>query len=241
MKRLPLVLISALLLTIFAVVAFLPSTFFLKSEDGWLAYREVERFSFPGCDVVVREIRQTPSEKGYISLSIEANLTSEGGLAAYVESRTNALNALLDSVATNSTIEAIITFKDPVSPEDFASLCETSVEKTGEYAIILTNEMTSKKSTDVLWFPRPQETGFIQNLTSINEGSRLEGIIAFECYIKAEAARSLQFGPKVLLIDPLEDPQMLEIKKGYESKGFYVQLERPFFKEMLEQYAQLKH
>ena len=115
-----------------------------------------------------------------------------------------------------------------------------SVEKLGEYAIILTNEVTNKKSTDVLWFPRPHEAGFIQNLTSINEGSRLEGIIAFECYIKAEAARSLQFDPKVLLVDPLEDPNMLEIKKGYESKGFYVQLERPFFEEMWEQYAQMK-
>ena len=78
--------------------------------------------------MVVREIRQTPSDKGYISLRIEANLTSEGNLAAYVESRTNALNALLDSIATNSTIEAVITFKDPISPEDFASLCETPLK-----------------------------------------------------------------------------------------------------------------
>lgn len=157
MKRLAIVLISALLLTMFAVIAFLPSTLFLKSEDGWQAYREVDRISFPGGDIVVREIRQTPSDKGYISLRIEANLTSEGNLAAYVESRTTALNALLDSVATNSTIEAVITFKDPISPVDFASLCETSFEKLGEYAIILTNEMTNKKSTEVLWFPRPQE------------------------------------------------------------------------------------
>lgn len=228
MKRLAIVLISALLLTMFAVIAFLPSTFFLKSEDGWQAYREVDRISFPGGYIVVREIRQTPSDKGYISLRIEANLTSEENLAAYVESRTNALNAILDSVATNSTIEAVITLKDPISPEDFASLCKTSLEKLGEYAIILTNEMTNKKSTEVLWFPRPQEAGFIQNLTSINEGSRLEGIIAFECYIKAEAARSLQSDPKVLLIDPLEDQNMLEIKKGYESKGLLCSIGKTF-------------
>jgi hypothetical protein len=228
MKWLAVALISALLLTMFAVIAFLPSSFFLD-EDEWQVYKEVERISFPGGDIVVREIRQTPSDKGYISLSIEANLTSEGNLAAYVESRTNALNALLDSVATNSTIEAVITFKNPINPEDFASLCETSIEKIGEYAIILTNETTDIKSTEVLWFPRPQEAGFIQNLTSIKESSRLEGIMAFECYIKAEAARSLQSDPKVLLVDPLEDPQMLKIKKDYESKGFYVQLGRPFF------------
>ena len=120
-------------------------------------------------------------------------------------------------------------------------MCETSVEKLGEYAIILTDEKTGIQSTEVVWFPRPQEASFIQNLTSIKEGAKLEGIIAFECYIKAEGARSLQSDTKMLLIDPLEDQQMLEVKKGYESKGFYVQLERPFFKEMWEQYAQLKY
>ena len=62
----------------------------------------------------------------------------------------------------------------------------------------------------------------------------------FGCYIKAEAARILQSDPKVLLIDPLEDQQVLEVKKSYESKGFYVQLEKPFFEEMWEQYAQMK-
>jgi len=241
MRWLAVALISVLLLTLFVVIAFLPSTFFLESDgDGWQVYREVERISFPGGDIVVREIRQTPSDKGYISLSIEANLTSEENLAAYVESRTNSLNALLGSVANNSTIEAVITFKDPIGPKDFASLCETSVEKLGEYAIVLTDETTNIKSTEVLWFPRPQEADFIQNLTSLKEGSRLKGIIAFECYIKAATARSLQSDPKVLLIDPLEDPQMLEVKKDYESKGFYVQLERPFSKEMWQQYTQLK-
>lgn len=218
MKLLPTVLISALLLSIFVVVAFLPSTFFLD-EDGWQVYREVERISFPGGDIVVHEIRQTPSDKGYISLSIEANITSEENLATYVESRTNALNALLETATTTSTIEAIITFKDPINPEDFASLCETSVEKLGEYAIILTDETTNTKSTEVLWFPRPQEAGFIQNITSIKEGYRLKGIIAFECYIKAEAARSLQSDPKVLLIDPLEDHRCLMSKRTMSQRA----------------------
>ena len=116
-------------------------------------------------------------------------------------------------------------------------VCEASVEKLGEYAIILTDETSGIQSTEVVWFPRPQEAGFLQNITSDKEDSNLVGIIAFECYIKAETARTLQSDPKVLLIDPLEDPTLLQIKNGYESKGFYVKLERPFFKEMWTQYT----
>jgi hypothetical protein len=223
-----------------AVIVFLPSLFFLKGEDGWVYSREVERISFPGGGIIVREIRQSSSDEGYISIGIEANITSKENLVAYIDSRMNALNAFLGTVTTNSTIEAVITFNDPISPEDFASFCAASVEKLGEYAIILTDQKTGIQNTEVVWFPRPQEAGFIQNLTSIKEGSKLEGIIAFECYIKAEEARNLQSNTKILLIDPLEDPQMLEVKKGYESKGFYVQLERPFSKEMWQQYAQMK-
>jgi hypothetical protein len=208
--------------------------------DGWVYSKQIEQVSFPGGSIVVYENRQSPQDRGYLILTVKASVTSQENLASYVTSRTNALNTLLETATTNSTIEAIITFKDPISPEDFASLAETSVEKLGEYAIILTDETTINKSTEVLWFPRPQEADFTQNITSIKEGYKLEGIIAFECYIKAEAATSLQSDPKVLLIDPLEDPTMLEIKNDYESKGFDVQLDRPFFKEMWTQYTQMK-
>lgn len=114
---------------------------------------------------------------------------------------------------------------------------ETSVVKLGEYAIVLTDQETGLKSSEIVWFPRPPEAGFVQNLTSIKEGSKLDGIIAFECYLEPKGARSLQSDPEVLLVDPLEDQQMLEVKKSYESKGFDVQFDRPFFEEIWKQYA----
>ncbi len=240
-KRLTVAIIAVLTaMSLLAVIAFLPPKIsFEPVGDGWVTKKEVERISFAGGGIVVNEMRQAPSDKGYISLTIEANITSEENLAAYVQSRTNALNTLLDSVAADAWIEMVITFKNPIDPQDFASFCETYVEKSGEYSIILTNETTQVKSSEVIWFPRPQETDFIQNLTSIKQGYRLEGIIAFECYLKAETARQIKSDPAVLLIDPLEDPDMLGVKKDYESKGFVVQVERPFSKEMWQQYWRL--
>ena len=74
-----LILFSFSLICLLVVIVFLPSIL-LKGEDGWIPSREVERISFPGGDIIVHEIRQTPSDKGYISLSIEANITSKENL-----------------------------------------------------------------------------------------------------------------------------------------------------------------
>jgi len=234
-------LIGALLLTTYAAIAFLPSISFVNVDEGGWVPREIERIRFPGGDIVVREIRYNSFEKGYVSIGIQAYITSEENLAAYVNSRTNALNALLDIIPAHSLIEAVVIFEDPIEPEELVSLCETSVEKLGEYAVILTNETTGTKGVGFLWFPRPQDPDFIQNLTSIREGYRLEGIIAIECYIKAEMAGTLQSDSKILLIDPMEDQKILEIKKKYDSMGFDVRIERSFSQEMVGQYAKLKH
>ncbi|MEM3699438.1 MAG: hypothetical protein QXL57_01015 [Candidatus Bathyarchaeia archaeon] len=234
-------LIGGLLFTACAAMAFLPSIFFSNFDESEWSPREIERISFLGGDIIVREMRYNPQEKGYISIHIEAYITSEENLMAYVNSRTNALNALLETINAESLIEAFITFKNPINPENLTSLCETSLVKLGEYAIIVTDKKAGTKCAGVLWFPRPQDSDFIQNLTLIREGYMLEGIIAIECYIKAETIRILQSDSRTLLIDPIEDPMISEIKEKYKSMGFSVQVERPFSQEMWRQYATFKY
>jgi hypothetical protein len=221
---------------------FLFANLFSNGEaDGWDTSRVIERISFPGGDIVVQENSQSPTDKGYITVYTEANVTSKENLDAYVTSRNNALNTILDTASIGSQIEAVVTLKTPISPQAFASLCETSIVKCGEYAIVLTNKASGMQSSEAVWFPRPQEAGFVQNLTSTHEDSKLEGIVAFECYLEPEQARSVQSDPRVLLVDPLEDQQLLEVKERYESAGFNVQLGRvAFFEEMWTQYLKLK-
>jgi hypothetical protein len=241
LRSLQLAFIATIGLILVVSIAYLPLVFFKNESDGWSYSREVDRISFPGGAIVVRQNSQSPTDKGYITISIEAKVDSEKNLNSYVKTRTNALNSLLDSIDPNSTIEAVITFVDPVSPQTFVSLVQNSIEKPGEYAIVLTDDANGLSSSNVRWFPRPQEADFAQNLTSTLEGFKLKGIISFECYIKANAAKSLLSDQKVLLIDLLEDPQVLGIKQDYESNGFYAQSERPFFKEMWAQYTQLNN
>lgn len=230
--------LSVLALCLLTATVFVAPLIFSNGEvDGWVSSKQIELVSFPGGNIVVYENRQSPQNRGYLTVTVEANVTSHENLAAYVTSRTNALNALIES-DPDSSIEAIVTFKAPLNPQEFESLCKASIQKPGEYAIVLTDKATEIQRTEVVWFPRPQEANFAANLTAIKEGSKLEGIIAFECYIETKDAKSLQSDPKVLLIDPFEDQQMLEVKERYESKGFYVQLERSFFEEMWKQYSQ---
>jgi hypothetical protein len=241
------ILVGSLIIAACAAVALLPlpTMVSLRSNhdetEGWVP-KELERISFPGGDIAVRKIQYNPFEKGYISIHIEAHITSEEDLSAYVGSRTNALNIFLDSINPNSTIEvAAITFRAPIKPEELMSLCEISLVKLGEYAVIITNEVTGEKSTMVLGLPRPQDPEFIQNLTFIKDGYRLEGIIAAECYVKAEMARILQSDPTIRLVDPSEDLTIIEIKKKYNLMGFDVEVSRPFSYEMWSQYVKLEH
>ena len=200
--------------------------------------KQIEQVSFPGGNIVVYENRQSPQDRGYLTVTVKANVTSQENLAAYVTSRTNALNALIES-DPDSSIEAIVTFKAPLSPQEFESLCKESIQKSGEYAIVLMDKATEIQRTEVVWFPRPQEAGFIENLTSTEEGYQLMGIIAFECYLQPNQARDLAGNAKVLLVDPLQDKQILEIKEHYKTEGFSVQVDRAFSEEMWMQYWQL--
>ena len=199
-------LLYAIPIALLIATAFLLLPFLWNGEaDGWSYSREVDRIDFPGGAIVVYENSQSPRDKPFITIEMEANIASEVNLADYVASRTKALHSLLETVAGDATVEAIITFKNPVTSEGFADLCKNWIEKPGEYAVVLRDADTNAVNTEVLWFPRPKEPDFTENLTSTFAVSELEGIIAFECYVKADAAKSLLSTGEVLLIDPLEE------------------------------------
>ena len=235
------ILTGTLVVIYMIVLSIYPASFLKVDESGW-GPKELERISFPGGSIVVTDMRNSPFEEPYISIHIEAHINSEEDLSAYVNSRTNALNALLDSMAPDAVVEiAAIVFKDPLTPEDFVNLYKNSFVKIGEYAVIVKDEESGERGAGVLWFPRPEDSDFVSNLTSIKDGYKLEGIIAVEGYIKAEVARSLQYDPKVLLIDVTKDPFLFELEKKYSTMGYGVQVERAFFREMWAQYVKFKY
>jgi hypothetical protein len=200
-------------------------------EDGWVSQRVVERVGFPGGDIVVWKYSQSSRDKGYIILNVEPNITSHSDLSAYIDSRTEGLNQILEE--NSSIFEAIVTFKAPISAEKFVRWCNGSVEKATDCAVI-----TTDRTSGVVFLEGG--AGNIVNVTS-KEGLNLGGVIAIGCYLTPEQARNLQSDLTVLLVEPLEDLQMRQIKERYRAEGVDAQVQRPPpAKELWKQYATLE-
>ncbi|XHH10394.1 MAG: hypothetical protein ACFCUE_07135 [Candidatus Bathyarchaeia archaeon] len=186
--------------------------------------------------IVVKENRQSPSDKGYITLGIEANITSNQNLTDYINSRTIALNSLLEN--TTSIFDAIVTFKAPVSQADFESWGEASVEKYGGFVAIFTDQKTGNQTSSVV-YSKPDEEGYIPDLTKWQEGFKFEGVLAVECRLTPYQARNLLSDEKTLLIDPYEDLQTRQIEERYESTGLTAQVERTLTEEVWTHHTQM--
>jgi len=234
------ILIGGLGVTAYVAVASLPSLLLSKTDESVWVPREIERINFPGGAIVVRHIQYGPFDKGYISIHVEAQLTSEEALSLYVNSRTNALNMLFNSISLDSMMEATVTFKVPLEPAEFTSLYENSLIKFSDYAVIVTGEGTDTKGLEIFCH-QTLGTEFTENLTHIKEGYRLNGIIGVDALIKAEAARLLQFDSRVFLIDPKEDPITNGVAEKYRCMGFSVEVSGPAYIDMWGQYVRLKH
>jgi hypothetical protein len=200
-------------------------------DDGWGARRVIERVGFSGGDIVVWKYSQSSADKGYIILDVEANITSQDDLSAYIDSRTKGLNQLLED--TNSTFEAIVTFKAPMSPEEFVHWCDGSVEKAGDCAVVLADGASR------VFFLEGGAQGIL-DITDLKADSNLGGVMAVGCYLQPQQARNLQSNPKVLLVEPLEDAQMRQIIAHYQAEGFSAQVQRSLSEEMWTQYAVLE-
>jgi hypothetical protein len=209
-----------------------------RVESGWVPV-ELERIGFLGGAIAVHKIQYNPFEKGYISITVEAHISSEENLSAYIDSRTNALNMLLDSVSHDSIIQAAITFRTPIEPEEFLNLSEALLLKFSDYAVIVT-ESNGLKGIE-LFCHQTLGTELTENMTHIGEGKTVEGIIGVDAVMKAEAVRMLQSDSRVLLIDPYGDPVSNEVAEKYRSMGFSVEGPSPAYMAMWNQVAELRY
>jgi hypothetical protein len=233
------IVVSALACLALVVASFLAAIFYLnwgRYGTGDVAVKDVlERVSFPGGDIVVWNNTVSHRDKWIVSVGIEAKITSEDSLADYIGSRTHALNVLLED--TNSSFDAIVTFKEPLTPEKFLRWINTSVADFHSYASLWTDKNSGAHTSGVSY---TNNVTFIENLNDTKPFSNFDGVIAVECVMDPRQAKSIQSDLRVLLVDPYEDEQMLQIQRQYESAGFPVWITRDLLNEMWMQYATLR-
>ena len=224
------VLIGGLLLTAYVAVILLPPVAFKSSFDESGRVTEVvERMLFPGGAIVVyKHPVYDPGPTWYISVQIHNYITCEEDLLAYVNSRTNALNELLDFLSMNERAQVTVTFKEPLEPADFKDLYENYFAESdgpNHSAIIVENETSGKLETIVLNAPSPDY--FEEFCTYPKEGLKTISVISLEAFVKVNVVKTLTQDPRILLIDPQECLTVRGLMKKYSLKGFKVTMDRP--------------
>ena len=236
------VLIGGLLLTAYVAVVLLPPVAFKSSSDESGRVTEVvEKVEFPGGAIVVYK---HPYMYGYpkdviISIGVHPYITSEDDLLAYVNSRTKALNELLNSISTNENVHVIVTFKEPLERTDFVNLWRDYLEKPLEYAIIVENETSGDLGILVLGMPSHDEPDFMEYLTN-PKGFKLVSVIGFEALVKADVAENFKQDSRILLVDPYKCLTTWGLVEKYSSRGFHVTVTGDNILEMWRQYVKVK-
>jgi len=239
------VLIGGLLLTAFATVVLLPPMVFRSTcdESGWVIDQEIERVQFPGGFMVVYRRRWDPHSESHIVVKTYPNIKSESDLRAYVESRRNAMEELLNSVSPNETLTVTLTFNTPLEPTYFQDLCVDYLDKPNLYAILLRNE-TSGTVGATISGPHPLEASFVKDFTYLRADYNLLGVIASEALLRAGMVKTMQSDSRVLLVDPAEDLTTQKLVEKHLSSGLhasgYVE-EILFPSKIWSQYVKLKH
>lgn len=225
------VLIAVLLLIACVSFAFFYPIIFSKfstvEESGWMP-QELERINFPGGNIVVRRIQYNPSMKAYISLSIETRISSGDELLAYVNSRDNALEELLDSKSDDEKVYVTVTFKEALGRMDFVDLWRDRLEKPLDFAVVVKNETSGELGTLVLGMPSHDEPNFMEYFTN-PKGFQLVSVIAFRALVRVDVAKTFRQDSRVLLVDPKECPTIRGLVTKYNFSGFDVVAEMPPF------------
>jgi len=230
------ILISGLLLTVLVAIVLLPqmafpSGFHLFShiEESGRVTEVVERVLFPGGAIVVyKHPIDIPQPTWDISIKVHNYITCEEDLLAYVNSRTNALNELLNSLSTDRKVWVTVTFKEPLEPSEFKNLYENYLAESDRLdlsAIIVENETSGELETIILGAPSPD---YLEEwITYPKQDLKMINVISLQVSLKADAAKTLAQDPRILLVDPQECLTVRGLVAKYSLIGFKVTVDRP--------------
>lgn len=184
-------------------------------EVAWM----LEIKEFPGGGIVVRKFSSTER----VTIRVESNIESEEDLIAYVNSRTQAMLELIDTVDPFEYIPVTITFKTLLKPINYITLSKAFGIKVLEYSFVCEKGLGGRLLGET-------EQLYDWNFEKIIEEARDDkviGIIAIKGLLQAGKISPLQRNPRVLLIDPKEDLDVQELVEKYEPEASQVTVEYP--------------
>jgi hypothetical protein len=141
----------------------------------------------------------------------------------YVQSRIDAARALVENIPPSQLVPVTVTFNKPVTPHEYIQLVKRMGIEVSSYDIV-GNEgaggaIAPSKSIPYNW-------AFEAKLKRLR-GIKVLGVTGFYGLIPAGNIEILQNDPRVILVDPMEDLTILQLKQKYLDQGYEVQVYYP--------------
>ena len=173
---------------------------------------------FPGGFVVALN-----ASDNTIVIRTTSGIESKNGLDTYIDSRSDALDDLIERSEPEMYIPVTITFNEPLSPSAYISFCKRYKLESAYYRFI------SKHGSGISTVRNPEQPfrwDFARNLEK-ERGDKIIGVTAVYGLIKVESAETLRSNTVVLLVDPKEDLIVQEYISLYTGLGEEILVEYP--------------
>jgi hypothetical protein len=180
-------------------------------------FLEIQRFS--GGSLSVAEV----GGSSIIKIRMLPDLRSWEGVETYISSRIEAAEKLVDAVDPLQMVPVTVTFKGPVNPRDYVQLVKQLGIEVYSYDIV-GNEGAGGSIAPSKHMP--YDWRFEETLRK-GRGIKVSGVTGFYGSIPAGNVRRLQTDSKAMLVDPMEDLTVLELKQKYTDLGYPVQVYHP--------------
>ena len=143
-------------------------------------------------------------------------------LSAYITSRIAATEKLIANGSRSQYIPVTVTFKTPVSPDEYADMVKKAGIKINGYSVLGTDGYGGSMAPSE---QIPYDETFESALNK--RGVEVIGVTGFTGSIPTNAITSLQNDSRILLIDPWEDLKVQQLKQKYVDEGYSVNVIPP--------------
>lgn len=180
-------------------------------------FLEILRFS--GGSISVAEV----GNSSVIKIRMLPDVRSWEGVATYISSRIDATKKLVENVDPSQPVPVTVTFNTHISPLEYMQLVRRLGVKVSSYNIIGNEGAGGSVAPSK---QMPYDWAFEATL-KIRRGIEVSGVTGFYGLIPAGNVETLQNDLRVILVDPMEDLTILQLKQKYIDQGYPVQVYYP--------------
>lgn len=179
----------------------------------------LEILRFPGGSISVAEV----GNSSVIKIRMLPDVRSWEGVVTYISSRIDAAKTLAENMDSSQLLPVTVTLNTPISPSEYINLVKRLGIEVSSYNIVgnegAGGSIAPSKHMPYNWV--------FEATLKIHRGIEVLGVTGFYGLIPAGNIETLQNDQRVILVDPMEDLTILQLKQKYIDQGYSVQIYYP--------------